>query len=503
MLNLLTSEQIREADRYAIEHQPILSINLMERAALAFTEVFVRSYPDKGKAIAVYCGTGNNGGDGLAIARLLFQRGYKVDVKIARFSANSTKDFEGNLTKLIARGIKFDAFRKISELKEEKAAIIIDALLGSGLNKPLKGEWLTLVEWLNSLGKPIVSVDIPTGFKAEGPVSQKDVTIKSDLTISFQRPKINFLLPESAFCVKEFEFADIGLDERFVQSVDTPYVLLTASDISGRLKKRKPFSHKGNFGHALIIAGATETMGAALLCTEACLNAGSGLTTACIPTEGLTALNIRIPEAMASLRYHNELSEDLTWDKYNALAIGPGLGTSALSRQVLKDALENFKLPMVIDADALNLLSSNIELTYLVPKGSIFTPHVKEFDRLFGQHVSWWDRLVTGIKKAKELKSTIVLKNRYTIIFTPDGKCIFNPTGTPAMATAGMGDVLTGVITSFLAQGYKPEDAAILGVYLHGEAGYELESEEKSLVVPAGRLLARISKTIAKFTYKT
>jgi len=493
MLNLLTSEQIRKADKHTIQHKPISSVDLMERASEAFTELFIKNYPDKNKPIAVYCGTGNNGGDGLAIARLLNQKGYNINVKISRFSGKSTTDFDINLARIVARKIAFDEFNSFSELKEETADIIIDALLGSGLNKPLQGEWLTLVEWLNSLGKPIISVDIPTGFSAEGPIIKQNVTIKAELTICFHRPKINFLLPESELCINRFEVVDIGLDERFIQSVDTPYKFLEASDIKSRLKKRKSFSHKGTYGHTLIIAGAPETMGAALLCAEASLHTGSGLTTACIPPEGLIALNIRIPEVMARLRYRS-LPIDLIWDKYNVVAIGPGLGTSADSKQVLEETLKNFRHPMVIDADAINILSTNPELIFGIPKFSVLTPHVKEFDRLFGTHETWWDRMETGIKKAKELHLIIILKNRYSMIFLPAGECIFNPTGTPAMATGGMGDVLTGIIASFLAQGYKPEDAAILGVYLHGKAGEEIEKAEGVAVVPASKLAQGIAR---------
>lgn len=499
MLNLLTSEQIRQADRYTIEHKFIKSIDLMERASLAFTEAFIKNYPDTHKSIVVYCGTGNNGGDGLAIARLLYQQGYKVDVKIARFSGKSSPDFDGNLARIMSKGIRFDEFKKFSELREERADIIIDALLGSGLNKPLNGEWLILVEWLNSLGKPIVSVDVPTGFNAEGPVSKHNVTIKSDLIISFQRPKINFLIPESAFCIKRFEIVDIGLDETFIQNVESPFKLLTDRDISNRIKKRHPFSHKGTYGHALIVAGNSETMGAALLCAEASLNTGSGLTTACIPANGLTALNIRTPEVMAALRYNNVLPADLNWQKYNSIAIGPGLGTTEESKIILLQTLSNFKHPMVLDADAVNLLSLNPELLPKVPKQSVITPHMKEFDRLFGEHNNWWERLETGIAKAKELEIIIVLKNRYTIIITPQGNCKFNPTGTPAMATGGTGDVLTGMIASFLAQGYKPEDAAVLGVYIHGKAGEDLATRKGLAIVTPTRLIADLARIIGSY----
>lgn len=497
MLNLLTSEQTRLADEFTIRQEPVKSIDLMERAATAFTNAFVAYYPDKATAVTVYCGTGNNGGDGLAIARLLSLQGYNVRVRVARFSGKSTKDFDGNLARLMQHQIPLNEYRQFQEIKQESSDVIVDALLGSGLNKPLAGEWLTLVEWLNSRGKPIVSVDIPSGFKAEGPVSKHDVTIKSHLTISFQRPKINFLLPESALCINKFEVVDIGLDESFIQTQITPYLLLTADYVAAHIKKRKAFSHKGTYGHALIIAGAAETMGAALLCAEASLNMGSGLTTACIPVGGVTALNIRIPEVMALLRHHDKLPGDIEWAKYNSMAIGPGLGTSAESKAILESALKNYRHPMVIDADALNLLAAYPELIALVPQLSVLTPHVKEFDRLFGDHENWWQRMETAIKKSAELQVVIVLKNRYTMIFTPVGKCVFNPTGTPAMASGGMGDVLTGIIVSLLAQGYKPEDAAILGVYIHGKTGEEIEKSGFS-VTTATMLLKNIGRSFVR-----
>ena len=500
MLNLLTSEQIRLADAHTIANRPIASIDLMERAAIAFCEAFIRNYPDKSKCIAVYCGTGNNGGDGLAIGRLLYQQGYKVDVKISRFSGKSTSDFDGNLARLMSKGVRFDEFRKISELKEERADIIIDAILGTGINKPLKDGWLTLVEWLNSLGKPIVSVDIPTGFRSEGPISKHDVTIKSALTVTFQRPKINFLLPESALCIARFEVVDIGLDERFIQTLETPYLLLTDADIFSRLKRRNAFGHKGTYGHTFIIAGATNTMGAALLCAEANLNSGSGLTTACIPAEGLVALNTRTPEVMAALREENDLPKGLQWDKYNSVAIGPGLGNTPEAKHILESAFTNFNQPIVIDADAINLLSANPDLMSSIPRNSIITPHMKEFDRLFGEHSCWWERLETARVKAAELQIIIVLKNRFSIIFTPNHKCVFNPTGTPAMASGGMGDVLTGTIAALLAQGYKPEDAAMLGVFLHGKAGQEPESKEELGVVTASTLSKKIPQILRLYT---
>ncbi len=487
---------MKEADAYTIASKPIASVELMEEASRAFAGMFSTKFPDKDLKIAVYCGTGNNGGDGLAIARLLSNGGYEnIQVNIARFSDKSTVDFDENFRRLRGENISVKEFYKANETGEEDAEIILDALLGSGLNKPLEGEWRDLVSWLNNLNKIVVSVDIPTGFKSDGPVDTGDTAVHADLTITFQRPKVNFLLPEWALFLKDFKVADIGLDEDFIQNTAGAYYMLTADDIRSRLRERLPFSHKGTFGHALIIAGACETMGAALLSAGACLHSGAGLTSVCIPAQGLTALNVSMPEVMAVIREEKTLPSDLKWDKYQSVAIGPGLGTGDDSLQVLKAALKNFRKPMVIDADAINLISANYEMMQLVPEFSVFTPHVKEFDRLFGAHKSWWGRLETGVDRAAALGCTIVLKNRYTIIFTPDGKCLFNPTGTPAMATGGMGDTLTGMIASFLAQGYTPADAAILAVYLHGDAGEGVGG----YVVTPSRLIEALPETILKY----
>lgn len=501
MLTLLTSEQTRMADQYTITNEPISSIGLMERASAAFVRLFKERYPDSGKTISIYCGTGNNGGDGLVIARLLAAAKYKVHVKIARFSEKASADFETSLERLRQEGIEPVEFNAAATVANDDADLVIDALLGSGLNKSLEGEWRRLAEQINESGKPVIAVDVPTGFRTEGEQPTGDVVIKSDLTITFQRPAINFLLPVSADYISEFVVADIGLDEAFIQSADSPYSLLTDADISERLKPRLPFSHKGTYGHALLIAGAPQTMGAALLCAEACLFAGAGLTSACIPEDGLTALNVRVPEVMALIRKEGKLPAQIAWDKYSAIGAGPGLGNSAESLGIIEEMLRNYKKPVVFDADALNIISENYELMSLVPEGSVFTPHVKEFDRLFGKHSNWWDRLQTGIDRATTLGCTIVLKNRYSIVFTPSGQCLFNPTGTPSMATGGSGDVLTGIITSFVAQGYSPRNAAILGVFIHGRSGEEITRQQNAAVLPAAQLIKGISGSIAALTH--
>lgn len=498
MLPLLTAQQIREADAYTIANQRVSSIDLMERASKAFISWFINCYPDKNQSISIYCGTGNNGGDGLAIARLLKNHQYKnINVKIARYSDKSSADFNGNLRWLGNTGIPITTLKARENLPAENSDIIIDALLGSGLNKPLTSDYKKLVEYINSLQKIVVAIDVPTGFFTEGEVNRDVTAIKADLVITFQQPKINFLLPESSAIIKCWEAVNIGLDEAFIHSLNSPYQLVEESDIRKLLKPRRRFSNKGTYGHALLIAGQDKTMGAALLTASACAYAGAGLTTACIPEKGLTALNTYMPELMAIIRKENEVPE-INWDQYNAVGIGPGLGKDGQSLTLLKNVLTNYNKPIVVDADGLNLLAENSPLLNKLPGGSILTPHMKEFDRLFGEHPNWWQRIQTAIKKAQEHNIYILLKNDYTITATPEGEIYFNSTSNPAMATGGMGDVLTGVITSLMAQKYSSKDACIIGAYIHGKAGDELALPNKLNVILPGKLAEHLPATMAK-----
>jgi hydroxyethylthiazole kinase-like uncharacterized protein yjeF len=498
MLPLLIASQIREADAYTIAHEPIASIDLMERASKAFVGWFVNHFPEDRKSVSIYCGTGNNGGDGLAIARMLHQHGYqKIEVKIARFSDKGTDDFNLNLDRLKQLDIPIIEIKSGDQFPEEKSSIIIDALLGTGLNKPLKGDYEKLVDHLNDLGKTIVSVDVPTGLLADGEIPSDAKVLKANLVITFQQPKISFLLPESGPFIECWEAVNIGISEKFIRSVDSPYNLVGEKDIRSRLKPRHRFSNKGTYGHVLVVAGQPEIMGAALLSSSACVYAGAGLTTACVPQSGLTALNSYLPEIMAVVRHEDQLPE-IDWTKFNTIAVGPGLGKGTESVSLFKYVLENFRKPIVIDADALNMLSSNPGLWVFVPKASIITPHVKEFDRLFGDHKNWWDRLQTGRQKSKEHGIYIVLKNDYTIIITPDDKLYFNSTSNAAMASGGMGDVLTGVIAALLAQKYSSEDACIIGNYIHGKAGDELALPNRMHVVLPSRLITQLPVTLAK-----
>ncbi len=498
MLKLLTSQQIREADAYTVATRPVSFYELMEQAGRGFAEAFEARYPERHQKISIYAGTGNNGGDGLVIARLLHDKGYRdVAVRVVWFNSVATDDFQANYTKIREAGIPRTDIRGIEDIPEEEGDLIVDALLGSGLNRPLEGNLQILVEYLNGLEAVKVAVDVPTGFPGEGPVVRGSTILEADHVITFQRPKVNFLLPESAPVMKHFEVVDIGLDEEFIESADTIFSMLMEEDIRKRLHPRRRFSHKGTYGNALIIAGAPETMGAALLCCAGALHGGAGITTACIPRSGLVSLNTHLPEVIAAPRDARSLFE-ISWNKFQSVAVGPGLGASTESKELLVATLMQCKSPIILDADAINLIAGNYEVMGMVPEGAIFTPHVKEFDRLFGSHANWWERLETGVERATHLGCTIVLKNQYTIIFTPDGQCIFNPTGSPAMATGGSGDVLTGLIAAFLAQGYDPVDAAMMGVYIHGKAGRQLDEEEGLWVVPAGLLPEKINRVICQ-----
>lgn len=475
MQTLLTAAQMRMADAFTIANQPISSLDLMEKAAEAFVSAFLREEMGPEKAIAIFCGKGNNGGDGLAIARLLLNGGYtNLKVVVASFMEKQSNDFTANLQRLQERGGEVMLLEEPDELKNLQATWIIDALIGSGLNKPINGKMEQLVSGINQLCKKVYAVDVPTGFFTEGALPKEYNGIKAYKTICFQRPKINFFFPESVQATEHFEVVDIGLVENFIQSQSSGFYLTEAADIRRVLKPRQIFSHKGTYGHALLIAGNTHTMGAALLASKACLFAGAGLTTACIPLSGLVALNAALPEVMALPA--SEYPALQNPEKYQSIAIGPGWGISAENEKLLESLMSENKA-LILDADALNILAYRRDLLDKLPKGSILTPHVKEFDRLFGEHVSWWDRVCTAQKQAVKYQCVVVLKNQYTFIVDEKGKVFINPTGNPGMAQGGMGDVLTGIIAAYVAQGISVAEAAMTACYFHGKSGDDLAAD--------------------------
>jgi NAD(P)H-hydrate epimerase len=472
-VKILTAEQIREWDRFTILHEPVSSIDLMERAARACTNWFLlqKWQPE---TVRIFCGKGNNGGDGLAIGRMLVQEGYTVAFYILEFGKPGSEDFQTNLQRLHQLGLTTIHF-----FQEENSFpaiqpndILIDALYGSGLNKPLEGLSAALVHHMNQSGAPILSIDLPSGLFMDQS-SKGNTVVKALHTLTFQCYKTALLVQENAAFVGSVQVLDISLHPQYLQSLPATTHFLDEGMIRQIYQPRNRFAHKGRFGHALLAGGSYGKIGAAVLATKACLSTGAGLTTALIPRCGYTVLQATAPEAMTltdAAEEHLSILPDAI-ERYDSIGIGPGLGTHADTQKLLSFLIRRYERPMVIDADGLNIISANKDLLNQLPAGSILTPHPKEFDRLFGDHNSDFDRLKTAKAKAVALNVIIVLKGHHSFIATPSGENFFNSTGNAGMAKGGSGDVLTGMLTAFLAQGYSPAEAAQFGVYLHGWAG--------------------------------
>ena len=490
MRRLLTAAMMRKADEFTVKHHQISSVELMEKASRTFVNCFERDEPDKTKIISVFCGKGNNGGDGLAIARLLYLDGYtRLKVFIAEFLISESPDYKINLERLTTLPLEVNYLQASEQITLPQNVIVIDALLGSGFQPPLRQHLHELVSQINAVKARVYAVDVPTGCASDGILSTPYDGLRAHKTITFQRPKISFLFPESAQATNHFEVVDVGLDEAFIQSNPSTYAMVDLATVQSLLWPRKPFTHKGTYGHVLLIAGSAQTMGAALLNAKGSLYAGAGLVTAAIPDSGLLALNTALPEVMFADR--KQVTDNL--DKYQAIGIGSGLGTGGEAYDLLSKSMMANK-PLVIDADALNILSKHQGLQSLLRHGMVMTPHMKEFDRLFGIHASWYDRVQKARQIAQEYRCAIVLKNQYTFIVNEEGHVAINPTGHPAMAQAGMGDVLTGIITAYLGQGYSAYEAAVLGCYLHGKSGAELS--DHVAVTTASQVAENLPKTV-------
>lgn len=495
-MKILTPSQIRALDAYTIAHEPIKSIDLMERAANAFVTWFTKQFPSvQHRPINIFCGPGNNGGDGLAIARLLNRKHYSVEVFICQIGEKRSSDFEKNLKRIPSRrGLPVTTIKEQDNLPNfEKKEIIIDAIFGSGLNRAITGYWATLIDHINAFPNETVSVDIPSGLFAEA--TTDSAVIHATYTLSFELPKRAFFFPENQDKLGSCYIQPIGLNQQFIHAEKATNYLITRSFVQSLLKNRAKFSHKGTFGHALLMVGSLGKMGAAILTTKACLRSGVGLVTVHAPKCGYTILQLGCPEAMTSIdAQENYLSEYPDISNYKTIGIGCGIDQSTETAKMLLSLLKKVDFPMVLDADALNILSKNQDALKDIPANSILTPHPKEFERLFGKTANDFARNELQLAKAKALNCIILLKGANTAIAFPDGTCYFNSTGNPGMATGGSGDVLTGILTGLLAQGYTPNSAVILGVYLHGLAGDLAAKEigEESLI--AGDLVDYIGK---------
>ncbi|GHB61235.1 NAD(P)H-hydrate dehydratase [Persicitalea jodogahamensis] len=470
-MNILNASQIRNLDAHTIQNEPISSLDLMERASRAFVRWLCARF-DNRRPLVFFCGKGNNGGDGLAIARILSAKGYGVTVYVVDYTEKSSDDFSKNLQRL-------QEHLTVHYIKEEKdlpkltgEEILIDALLGSGLTRPAEGLLAATIETMNESPARVISVDIASGLYMDKVNGDDDAIVRPDYTVSFQLPKLAFMIPQNGPFAGDWLVVDIGLNETYIEKTKTPYFFTDKRSARKLIRDREKFSHKGTFGHALLLAGSFGKMGAAQLCGGACLRSGVGLLTLHVAGCGYEIIQIALPEAMCSVDIHEKMLTTLPdLNAYSAIGVGPGLGKEPQTLQMLENLIGEAKVPMVWDADALNLLSENPDLLKKLPEHTIITPHPKEFERLAGKSKDDYARLELARSFAGEHKLIVVLKGAHTSVIFPDGTVHFNATGNAGMATGGAGDVLTGILTSLLAQKYSPQDAARLGVYQHGIAG--------------------------------
>jgi len=466
MNKILSAAQLRDADSHTILSSNITSWELMEQAAHAFIHA-VGLDRLATKKIMVVCGAGNNGGDGLAIGRLLRDLRFDVSIVLVKYKDPLSKDCAINFAK-VHDVIEINEANEFPDFSEFD--LIIDGIFGTGLTRPVTGFVANLIQAINASGKEVFAIDVPSGLLCDG-ISASDNIVQADHVISFQRPKLAFFLPENSAYLKKWQVVDIGLDESYIQNQQSTQFVLDES-IREFVKSRARQSHKGSYGHALLIAGSYGKIGAAVLSSKGCLRSGVGLLTTHVPKCGYQIIQIAVPEAMCTTD-ENELFTtrlpDLT--PYDAIGIGPGIGKHPETLKMLQELFKKSKTPCVLDADALNLIAENNELFQQLPENTILTPHIKEFDRLAGESRNSIERWEKQREFSKKHKVIIVLKDANTSISSVDGEQFFNTSGNPGMATGGSGDMLTGIITGLLAQKYTPLNAALIGVYFHGLAG--------------------------------
>ena len=474
-MKIFTSTQIHELDRYTIENEPIPSLDLMERAAKALTQAITEMY-SVATPVVVFAGPGNNGGDALAVARLMADKNYQVSVYLFNISGSLSPDCAANKQRLQENKRIHQFIEVIEEFNPpalEANMLVIDGLFGSGLNKPLAGGFASLVKYINSSPAQVVAIDIPSGLMTEdNTYNVRANIIRADHTLTLQQVKLSFLFPENQQFVGNLRALDIRLSEEGMRKLDSQYTIVEENDVRQLMLPRSPYAHKGQMGNALLIAGSYGMAGAAILAARACMRAGVGKVTVNSPKRNLPLLQVAVPEAIVQNSLEETyFAEAVDTEDFNALGIGPGLGQSEQTAIAMIAQLRRTQCPIVVDADALNILANHRAWLQQLPQDIIMTPHPKELDRLEGHSADSYERLTKASNLAERLKGYIVLKGHHTAISCPGGHILFNSTGNAGMATAGSGDVLTGIITGLLARGYKPQDACVVGVYLHGLAG--------------------------------
>lgn len=495
-MKIFSAEQLYEADKTTVETQQITSEALMERAGTQIFQWLHQRLKGVPVPIRIFCGIGDNGGDGLAVGRLLIEHGYNVIVYVVNCSDKRSKNFLLNYDKIKNATKKWPVLMKgeddFPEITNED--IIVDAIFGIGLNR-CPGGWVKkLIQYLNESKAFKLAIDIPSGLYSNLPIEDKDAVLKANHTLTFQAPKLSFFLPETAGFVSNFDVLDIGLDLDFLRNTEPLAQLISKPEAQRFYQSREKFGHKGTYGHALIVAGSYGKMGAAVLSTTAAFRIGAGMVTAFVPKCGYTILQTTILEAMVITDKEEELISDISFDfEPSAIGIGMGLGKNKATVAALKKIFKESTIPFVIDADALNNISENKELLKLLPKNSVLTPHPGELKRLIGEWKNDYDKLEKVKKFSNKYEVVVIIKGAYSITVYGD-KMYINTTGNPGMATAGSGDALSGIITGLLSQGYDPLLASVFGVYMHGLAG-DIASEQMGYeAIMAGDIIDNLAE---------
>ncbi len=474
-MKIFNTENIRKIDRITIEEEGVSSQELIRRVAEGVAgEIIGRWSPST--PVVIFAGSGNNGADALVVGRLLLEAGFYPRILLFNFKGNSlSRDCDMAKRELLATG--YNGLMEIIDRAELPSLtpdhLVIDGLFGSGLRDPLEGGFMMLARNISESGATVISIDVPSGMFGEwnARVIGRNV-VHATLTMAIQFPRLSFFLGDNAELVGKWKVIDIGLSNRAIMETPTKYFYVERDEVRAVLKPRKPFSSKSDYGHALLFAGCYGMAGAAVMAARGALRSGVGKLTVHSARAAFPVIQSQVPEALFSADRHENVISDMS-ARFNcsAIGVGPGIGTNDATRGAFETLVKSYKRPLVIDADALNAIAKNQTILDHIAPGSILTPHAGEFDRIFGTQTSDEGRLLKAVEVSHRYKLLIVLKGRYTATVRPDGKVFFNSSGTPAMATAGSGDVLTGIITSLLAQGYKPETASVAGVYIHGLAG--------------------------------
>ncbi len=482
-MKILSAAQIKSVDAYTIEHEHISSIDLMERASRAIVNKICSKWNTK-TIVKIFAGPGNNGGDALAVARMLGELSFKVYVYLFNTGEQLSPDCMKNKQRLLdyqteshnygPNGVEFvEVTNSFTPPKLEEGDLVIDGLFGTGLSRPLNGGFASVVKYINAAPATVVAIDVPSGLMCEdNTYNVMNHVIQADFTFTFQNPKLAFFFPENEQYVGQWEVLDIGLKDPETELTQTPYFFTEGADMASLLKTRSKFAHKGSVGNALLIAGKKGMAGAAILSSKACLRGGVGKLTVHTPEANVPVLQISVPEAVVEADTDpNCFSQSFDTHQYDAMAIGPGIGTESYTVQAFIEQVTMSKCPMVIDADALNILGSHRGWINQLPRKSVLTPHKKELFGLISTTRNSYEELERTRELCARQQIYIVIKGAYSAVVTPEGAVYFNSTGNPGMATAGSGDVLTGIILALLAQSYGSEPSARLGVYLHGLAG--------------------------------